>query len=69
MMYGKESVSLYRDDGSACFQNVTGPRVGKVRKDVIKTFKREFDLIVTTGTNLRFFRCNLIPFNRKISAL
>ena len=68
-MYGKESVSLYRDDGSACFENVSGPQVEKVRKDVIKTFKREFDLNITSGTNLRFFRCNLIPFNGTVSAL
>ena len=37
--YGKDRVGLYRDDGLACFENVSGPQAEKIRKDVIKIFK------------------------------
>ena len=51
--YGKERVGLYRDDGLASFENVSGPQAEKIRKDVIKIFKQEFDLNVTSETNLK----------------
>ena len=43
---------MYRDDGLACFENVCGPQVEKIRKDVIKIFKQEFDFNVTGERNL-----------------
>ena len=51
--YGKERVSLYKDDGLASFENVSGPQAEKIRKDVIKIFKQEFDLNITSETNLK----------------
>ena len=53
-MYGKERVGLYRDDGLACFENVSGPQAKRIRNDVIKIFKQEFDLNSTSETNLKF---------------
>ena len=46
-------VGLYRDDGLACFENVSGPQAEKIRKDVFKIFKQEFDLNITRKTNLK----------------
>ena len=48
-----ERVGLYRDDGLACFENISGPQAEKIRKDVIKIFKQEFDLNITRETNLK----------------
>ena len=44
---------MYRDDGLACVENVSGPQAEKIRKDVIKIFKQEFDLNITSETNLK----------------
>ena len=51
--YGKERVGLYRDDGLAYFENISGPQAEKIRKDVIKIFKQEFDLSIASETNLK----------------
>ena len=51
--YGKERVGLYRDDGLAYFENISGPQAEKIRKDVINIFKREFDLNITRERNLK----------------
>ena len=51
--YGKERVGLYRDNGLPCFENASGPEAEKIRKDVIKIFKQEFDLNITSETNLK----------------
>ena len=51
--YGKESVGLYRDDDLTCFENVSGPQAGTIRKDVIKIFKQEFHLNITFEINLK----------------
>ena len=32
--YGKDSTGLYRDDGLAIFRNISGPEVGRIRKDI-----------------------------------
>ena len=37
--YGKERLALCRDDGSACFENLSGPQAEQIRKDVIKIFQ------------------------------
>ena len=44
---------MYKDDGLASFENVSGPQAEKIRKDVIKIFKQEFDLNITSETNLK----------------
>ena len=51
--YGKERVGLHRDDGLACFEIISGPEAEKIREDVIKTFKQERDLNITSETNLK----------------
>ena len=52
---------MYRDNGLACFENVSGPQTEKVRKDVIKIFKQEF--------NKNLDETFIKPFNGKISTL
>ncbi|XP_057313453.1 uncharacterized protein LOC130654828 [Hydractinia symbiolongicarpus] len=44
-------VGLYRDDGLAIIQNANGPRMNKIRKDIITLFKED-KLSVTIETNL-----------------
>ena len=51
--YGKERVGLYKDDGLTGFENVSEPQAENIRKDVIKIFKQEFDLNITSETNLK----------------
>ena len=48
-----ERVGLYRNDGLAFCENISGPQAEKMRKDVIKIFKQEFDLNITSETNLK----------------
>ena len=51
--YGKERVGLCRGDGLAYFENISGSQAEKIRKDVIKIFKEEFDLNITSETNFK----------------
>ena len=51
--YGKERIGLHRNDGLAYFENISGSQAEKIRKDVIKIFKQEFDLNITSETNLK----------------
>ena len=44
---------MHRDDGLACFEIISGPQAEKIREDVIKTFKQERDLNITSETNLK----------------
>lgn len=37
--FGKESISLYSDDGLSCFQNHTGPALEKIKKKLREIFK------------------------------
>ena len=55
--YEKGRVGLYRDDGLACFENVSGPQAKKFRKDAIKIFKQELDpiLLVKQTSKLLIF--------------
>lgn len=67
--YGKNKVGFYIDNGLA-FESVSGLQHEKIRKNVIKNFKKEFNLNIDSETNLKTvncFRCNLNPFHRKIS--
>ena len=51
--YGKHRISLYRDDGLACFRYTSGPQADRIRKDFIKIFKENFDLSITCEANLK----------------
>ena len=42
--YGKNLNGIYRDDGSACSENVSGPQADRIRKDFIYTFRKELTL-------------------------
>ena len=58
---------MYRDDGLACFENISGPQAEKIREDVIKIFKQEFNLNITSETNLKIvnFLDAILTFQRK----
>ena len=47
----KSSVGLYRDDGLAPINNANGPKLHRIRKDIITLFKEE-RLSITIETNL-----------------
>ena len=47
----KSSVGLYRDDGLAAINNANGPKLDRIRKDIIALFKEE-GLSITIETNL-----------------
>ena len=61
--YGKERVGLYRNDALAYIENVRRPQAEKIKKDVIKIFKQEFDLDITSETNLRIVNFLDVTFN------
>ena len=42
-----------RDDGLACFENVSGPQADRTRKDFIYIFRKEFQLSIICETNLK----------------
>ena len=42
-----------RDDGLACFENISGPRADQIRKDFINIFRKEFQLSIVCETNLK----------------
>ena len=46
----KSSVGLYRDDGLAAINNANGPKLDRIRKDIIALFKEE-GLPITIETN------------------
>ena len=39
-LFEHHSVGLYRDDGLAILKGLSGPEIGRVKKKVIKVFKR-----------------------------
>ena len=47
----KNSVGLYKDDGLAAINNANGPKLDRIRKDIIALFKEE-ELSITIKTNL-----------------
>ena len=47
----KSSVGLYRDDGLAAINNANGPKLDRIRKDIIVLLKEE-GLSITIETNL-----------------
>ena len=51
--YGKSLSGLYRDDGLACLENISGPQAYRIRKDFIYIFRKEFQLSVVCEANLK----------------
>ena len=51
--YGKDLNGLQRDDGLACFENISGPQADRIRKDFINIFRKEFQLNIVCETNLK----------------
>ena len=41
IVIGKSSVGLYRGDGFAAINNANGPKLDRIRKDIIALFKDE----------------------------
>ena len=50
--YNKENIRLYRDDGLAIFENVTGPQAERIKKDIQK-FLVGIGLKIVIKTNLK----------------
>ena len=51
--YGKDLNGFYRDDGFACFENISGPQADRIRKDFVNIFRKEFQLNIVCETNLK----------------
>ena len=60
--YGKECISLYRDDGLAVFKNISGPQAERIRKDITSHFKNN-GLNITVHTNLKIVNYLDVTFN------
>ena len=59
--FGKQNICLYNDDGLSCFENMSGPDSGKLKKKLFKIFKSnglsitaECNLIVTVFLDVTF---------------
>ena len=61
--YGKERISLYSDDGLACFENISHREAERIRKAFIKLFKNEFSLNIVSETNLKVVNCLDLTLN------
>ena len=51
--YGRNLLGIYRDDGLACFENVSGPQADRNGKDFIDIFRKEFQLSIVCETNVK----------------
>ena len=51
--YGLDASGLYQDDGLCCFHKISGPQSERLKKNISKLFKDEFDLKITIDTNLK----------------
>ena len=45
--------AIYKDDGLACFENVSGPQADRIRKGFINTFGKTFQLSIVCETKLK----------------
>ena len=50
-LIGAKNVGLYRDDGLAVIHQANGPKMDRIRKDIMALFKSE-GLSITIDTNL-----------------
>ena len=55
---------LYRDDGLATHENIPGPKMDRLRKDIIKLFKHH-GLKITIETNMK--RVNFLDVTLDLS--
>ena len=46
--YGKHRIGLYRDDGLACSEYISGPQADRIRKYFINIFKEDFEIAKQT---------------------
>ena len=60
--YGKENIGLYRDDGLAAFNKISGPQAERIKKDFQKILK-ELDLKIEIKTNLKVVDFLDVTFN------
>ena len=51
--YGRTHNGICRGDGLACFENVSGPKGDRIRKNFINIFRKEFQLSLVCDTNLQ----------------
>ena len=51
LLIGSKNVGLYRNDGLAVIHQANGPKMDRIRKDIIALFKSE-GLSITIDTNL-----------------
>ena len=61
-LLGKENVGLYRDDGLAVVDKATGPKLDRMRKDIIAIFKNH-GLSITIDINLKIVEFLDVTFN------
>ena len=62
-VYEIQKIGLYRDDGLACLHKISGPVSDKIRKDMIWTFRENFDLKITITTNWKTVNFLDVTFN------
>ena len=64
--FGKEKITLYCDNGSSCFQNMTGPgpHAERVKKEICEIFQ-SCALKITIETNLQITDFHDVTFNLK----
>ena len=50
--YKKSDIGLYRDDGLAIFKSMSGPKMERIKKDIIATFKK-LNLKIVIESNMK----------------
>ena len=60
VLLGKDNVGLYQDDGLAVVDKATGPKLEKLRKDIIAIFKKR-GLSITIDSNLKMLNPWMLP--------
>ena len=53
--YQKSDIGLYRDDGLAIFKSMSGPRMERIKKDIIATFKK-LNLKIVIESNMKIVK-------------
>ena len=51
--HGENLNGIYRDDGLACFDNVSGPQADQIIKGFIYIIRKEFQLSIVCESNLK----------------
>ena len=58
-----QNIGLYQDDRLACLHKISGPALDKIRKDIIRNFRENFDLDITIITNLKIVNFLNVTFD------